>query len=95
MSAFALVLCVAAFACLALAMERHQETVFGASLTATASRILRCAGWCVLLIALWIVVAARGWALGLVGYSGCTSLAAGIAYGVLIILERRNRNLVN
>jgi hypothetical protein len=95
MSAFALVLCVAAFACLAMAMERHQEAVFGALFAAAASRILRYAGCCVLLIALWIVVAARGWALGLVGYSGCTSLAAGIVYGLLIVCERRNRNPAN
>jgi hypothetical protein len=88
---FALVMSVAAFACLAVAMERHQETVFGASLTHAASRILRCAGWCGLLIALWLVVQARGWALGLVHYSGITSIAAGIVYGFLIVCEQRNR----
>jgi hypothetical protein len=95
MSVLVWVLCVAAFACLAMAMERHQEMVLGASLTATASRILRCAGWCVLLIALWLAVAARGWALGLVCYSGFTSMAAGIVYGLLIVWDCRKRKPAN
>jgi hypothetical protein len=89
MPLLALVLCVPAFACLAMAMERHQETAFGAPLPAAKSRLLRCAGWCGLLAALWLAVAGKGWALGLVWYSGCTSLAAGIVYGLLIIYTRR------
>ena len=89
MPVFALMLCVSAFACLALAMERHQETLFGARSSAAASRALRCAGWCALLVALWLAVAGQGWALGLVWYSGCTSLGAGIVYGVLIVFAQR------
>lgn len=89
MALVALVPCVAAFMCLAMAMERHQETVFDGRLAAAVSRVLRCAGWCGLLIALWLAVAERGWALGLVWYSGCTSLAAGIVYALLIIMARR------
>ncbi|MCX5542712.1 DUF3325 domain-containing protein [Paraburkholderia sp. CNPSo 3076] len=45
-------------------MERHQETQFGARLPAALSRVLRCAGWCALLVALWLAVAGKGWALG-------------------------------
>ena len=86
---FALILCVPAFACLAVAMGRHQETLFGERLPAAVSRILRCAGWCMLLVALWLALAGNGWALGLVWYSGCTSLAAGIVYGVLIVCAQR------
>ena len=89
MPIFALVLCVPAFACLAMAMERHQETLLSARLPAVLSRVLRGAGWCMLLVALWLAVAGKGWALGLVWYSGCTSLAAGIVYGLLIVYAQR------
>ncbi|WP_028208088.1 DUF3325 domain-containing protein [Paraburkholderia nodosa] len=89
MPLFALILCVPAFACLATAMERHQETLFGARLPAALSRVLRGAGWCALLVALWLAVAGKGWALGLVWYDGCTSLAAGIVYGLLIVYAKR------
>ena len=89
MPVFALIVCVPAFACLAMAMERHQEALFGARLSATVSRVLRCVGWCALLIALWLAVAGKGWALGLVWYCGCTSFAAGAVYGLLIVCERR------
>lgn len=91
----ALVMSVAAFACLAMAMERHQETVFGSLLAVAASRALRWAGWCGLAIVLWLVVAARGWALGLVHYSGVTSIAAGVVYGLLIVCQRHNRKPAN
>ncbi|RAR58334.1 uncharacterized protein DUF3325 [Paraburkholderia unamae] len=89
MALAALLLCVPAFACLALAMERHQQTLFDAPLSAAATRALRGFGWCGLLAALWLAVSAKGWALGLVWYSGCTSLAAGIVYGLLIMCARR------
>ncbi|WP_322028360.1 DUF3325 domain-containing protein [Paraburkholderia sp. J76] len=89
MPMLALLVCVPAFACLAAAMERHQEMLLGARLSAAASRVLRCAGWCALLVALWLAVAGEGWALGLVWYSGCTSLAAGVVYGLLIVYSQR------
>ena len=84
----AFVLCVFAFACLAAAMDRHQQALFGAPLPATATRGLRGAGWGALLAALALIVADRGWALGLVDYSGSTSVAAGLVYGALILRER-------
>jgi len=83
-----LLLCVLAFACLALAMARHQAAVFGKDLTRAASRSLRGIGWGALLAALWLAIAARGWILGLVYYSGCASLAAGIVFCALIAHER-------
>jgi len=84
----ALLLCVFGFACLASAMERHQPALFGATLRRAASRGLRVAGWSALLIALALMVAAEGWALGLVDYAGSTSVAAGVVYGALIVRER-------
>jgi hypothetical protein len=85
----ALLLCVFAFACLALAMERHQHTVFGQALPRTQSRSLRATGWWALLAALSAGVGADGWALGLVYYSGCASVAAGVVYGALIAFDAR------
>jgi hypothetical protein len=83
-----LLLCVGAFACLAIAMARHQETLLGRALPVSQSRCLRGAGWCALGIALALSVAGQGWGLGLVAFSGTTSVAAGIVYGALIVWER-------
>ncbi len=90
MDLLAFLLCIGAFGALALAMERHQQAIFGVSLPRSRTRLLRAAGWLGLVLALWILVAHRGWALGLVHYSGQTSLAAGLVYGALIWRERRH-----
>lgn len=84
------VCCLAGFACLAMAMERHQSDRLGHALTARATRGLRAAGWAALLVALWLSVDRQGWILGLVGYSGHTSVAAGLVFGTLVVLERRS-----
>ncbi|ALM86206.1 DUF3325 domain-containing protein [Bordetella sp. N] len=86
--ALTLLISLAAFACLALAMARHQEDVFGHELTPRVTRILSVAGWAGLLLALWVIVGRQGWGLGLVSYSGCTSLAAGIVCLTLIARDR-------
>lgn len=88
MRLLALLLCVGAFSCLAMAMARHQETLLGQAFPAAQSRCLRGAGWCALAIALALVVAGQGWALGLVAFSGCTSVAAGTVYGALVAWAR-------
>ena len=85
----ALVVCVVAFGCLAGAMERHQRTLFGRALAGARARGLRAAGWGALVAALGLVVADQGWALGLVAYSGITSVAAGVVHGALVVRERR------
>lgn len=90
MPIFVLPLCVLAFACLALAMPRHQTAVFGHPLSPSGARALRGGGWLGLLAALALQVGARGWALGLVYYSGWTSVAAGIVYCALIVRGRSN-----
>jgi hypothetical protein len=83
-----LLICILAFAALALGMARHQEAVFGRELQASTARTLRSAGWCGLALALAIIVARQGWGLGLVSYSGHTSLAAGLVYVALVIRGR-------
>ena len=85
----AVVLCVSAFTSLALAMARQQKAVLGHSLSPNATRGLRAAGWGALALALWVAIRGQGWALGLVSYSGHTSVAAGVVYGALILNGRR------
>lgn len=84
-----LLLCTLGFAALALAMERHQEDLFGHALASTATRWLRVTGWAALGLALVVIVKAQGWSVGLVSYSGHTSLGAGLVFGALVVVERR------
>lgn len=84
-------LCIIAFACLALAMERHQAALFTRRLSPTQTRALRLAGWSALVSTAWIVIAAQGWALGLVVFCGLMSVSAGLVYGAMIVYERVRR----
>lgn len=84
-----LLCCLAGFLALALATARQQEAIFGRPLPARETRAYRQAGWAALAVALLIIVACQGWGLGLVSYSGHTSLAAGLVYLGLIARERR------
>ena len=81
-------LSLAAFAALALAMERHQDDLFGRPLPARRTRALRVAGWAALLLALTVAVCSEGWGLGLVTLSGHTSLCAAIVCVALILRQR-------
>lgn len=80
-----LLLCLTGFTALACAMQRQQDELFGRQLPGTVTRALRWAGTCALAAALGATLMHHGWGLGLVMYSGHTSLAAGMVYGVLII----------
>lgn len=83
------VLCLAGFAALALATDRAQRTTLGRELPPPTARGLRAVGWVLLLLALWRTVAAMGWGIGLVAYSGHTSAAAGVVFLALIAWGRR------
>ena len=85
----AFVLCLPGFAALALAMERHQEDLFGHAFAPSLTRRLRVAGWGALLLALGVLVGAQGWGLGLVSFSGHTSLAAGLVFVAVLLQGRR------
>ncbi|MBV7486277.1 DUF3325 domain-containing protein [Bordetella sp. BOR01] len=78
-----------AFGALALAMERHQEDFFERPLSPTTTRWLRLTGWLALVLALLAAILGQGWALGLVSYSGHTSLAAGLVFATLLVWQRR------
>ena len=91
MHLFAASLCIAGFAALAAATERQQHALLARDLPRVKSRALRIAGAILLLVALAVLIANEGWAMGLVMYSGHTSLGAGCVYFALIWLARRGR----
>lgn len=78
------VLCLAGFAALALATTRQQREIVGRPLRPSTRYVLRAAGTCALLTALGLLIAWNGWSLGLVMFSGHTSLAAALLYCSLI-----------
>ncbi|WP_028605880.1 DUF3325 family protein [Ottowia thiooxydans] len=82
-------LCLPAFAALAMATDRAQDDVLGHALPAAITRNLRIVGWALLVAALWAAVATMGWALGLVAYSGHTSAAAAAVFIILLLRNRR------
>lgn len=74
---------VAAFACLALSMNRYGRQA-GLSLKYRNHRIwLRCAGWALLTINLLVAVNTAGWGFGLVSLLGVLSIAALMVVGLL------------
>lgn len=89
MHALSLLLCVAAFAALAMATDRAQSDLLGRALPASTSRTWRSVGGLLLLASLALVVSAQGWGLGLVSYSGHTSVAAGVVFVALLVHRRR------
>ena len=88
--ALALALCLAGFGALALATRRPQHEILRKSLPRRSVTALRLAGSSALLIGLTVLVAAQGWALGLVMFSGHTTLAAALVYVALIVFGRRS-----
>jgi hypothetical protein len=82
LAAFAL--CLAGFTALAFASRRQQRDIVGKALRTTTTYALRVAGACTLLLALGFLVAEKGWSIGLVIFSGQTSIAAGIVLCALI-----------
>ena len=81
-------LCLAGFAALALAVQRQQREMLGRSLRPPVVVGLRVAAVAALLLALGILVTATGWGLGLVIFSGHTTLAAGTIYCALLVYAR-------
>ena len=80
----AFLLCLAGFMALALATRRQQRDIIGQSLRRPMTYALRTAGTIALLSALGLLVAWQGWGLGLVMFSGHTSLNAGLVYCLLV-----------
>ncbi|WP_049456138.1 DUF3325 domain-containing protein [Stenotrophomonas maltophilia] len=77
MSVIALLLAAAAFACLAMAMERHHRDVTGHAPAAARRRVLRLLGATAMLASLAASIAAWGAAQGFVGWCGVLAAGAG------------------
>ncbi|MES2531401.1 MAG: DUF3325 domain-containing protein [Pseudomonadota bacterium] len=83
-----LLLCVVGFACLALAMERHQEDLWDEPLAPAVTRVLRRAGWTLLAASLAFALVQPQSAVGLVAWFGWLSAAAGIVFVGLLLAQR-------
>ena len=81
-------LALAAFACLALAMDRHQEDLFGRQLPPARTRHLRMAGWTLLVLSLGAALQVAPWSLGLVSWFGHIAAAAAIVLLSMVARER-------
>jgi len=90
----AFVLCVAGFTALAFGVRRQQRDIIGGSLPPAATYGLRAVGAGALLAAIGTLIAGYGWNLGLVMFSGHTSIAAGIVLcGLIGYLRTRPRKI--
>lgn len=83
-----LLLSVLAFACLALAMERHQEDLFAGRLSSGVTKTLRTAGWVLLCGSLAAALRQPLWSVGLVAWFGCLSAGAGVVFMALMLAAR-------
>jgi|SRR5690606_40466283 len=89
MHASAFILCLLGFAALGGATERQQYDLFRRKLSLSATWALRFAGVLALLLAMGALVTRQSWGLGLVMFSGYTSLAAGAIYCGFILHARK------
>lgn len=87
--AFVFSLCLLAFTCLALSMERHQEDLWGRCAAVRTTRALRAVGWAALLAALTLAIGQQGWGFGLVNLFGHSSASAALVLLALVALVRR------
>ncbi|CCP16741.1 DUF3325 domain-containing protein [Stenotrophomonas maltophilia] len=84
-------LSLAAFGCLALAMERHQRDVLRRVLSAQATEKLRAVGWALLVFSAVFAMRGMGVGFGLAALSGHTSVAAGVVVVAMVAHGRRDR----
>ncbi|HDS1578010.1 DUF3325 domain-containing protein [Stenotrophomonas maltophilia] len=85
------VLSLAAFACLALAMERHQRDILGRALPAQSTQQLRALGWALLVFSTVFALRGLGVGSGLAALSAHTSVAAGVVVLAMVAHGRWNR----
>lgn len=83
-----LMLSVLSFGCLAMAVERQQEDVFGRRLAAGVTKVLWWAGWLLLVVSLVLALREPLSAVGAVAWFGCISAAAGLVFLSLVMMSR-------
>lgn len=76
-------LCYAGFSALCLAMDRHHQDLLGAKPGRRRQRVLRLAGVLLLAVALGLMIASSGWAMGLVRALGLAMASAGVLVALL------------
>ncbi|RCW68628.1 DUF3325 domain-containing protein [Pseudorhodoferax soli] len=74
---------LAAFSALSLAMDRHQEQVFGRELSPGRSRTWRWLGWLLVCASLVPCVREGSWSLGIALWAGALT-CAGMTLGLLL-----------
>lgn len=72
----ALLMCYAGFVALCLSTDRHHGELLHSKPSPPRRRVLRVAGWLLLVLSVWPAVAASGWAQGLVEWSAVLMLSA-------------------
>lgn len=87
-------LCLAGCGALAMATRRQQRDIMGRSLRLTTTYLLRAFGACALLAALGLLVTSQGWGLGLVMFSGHSSIIAAVVYCALVAYGRIQSRLL-
>ena len=77
MTAFlgSLLLAYSSMLALCQGLERHYKQVWGRAPTLGLRRVLRLAGWLLLVASLWASAQAWGWAMGPIGWLGLLSLS--------------------
>ena len=83
-----LALCVLGFACLALAMDRHQNDLFDRALGPALTKTLRTAGWVLLFGSLFMALRQPLWSISLVAWFGYLSAGAGVVFLALVLMGR-------
>lgn len=76
-------LCYAGFSALCLAMDRHHQDLLGARPHRRRKWVFRVAGVLLLSLALGLMIAASGWAMGLVRAVGLAMASAGVLVALL------------
>ncbi|THU01934.1 DUF3325 domain-containing protein [Lampropedia puyangensis] len=77
-----------AFACLAVAMPRHQADLFGCEWPRSRSWAWRALGWLGVLASGWGAIHFLGWGFGMAAWCGHASLAAGVVLVALALQVR-------
>lgn len=85
---FLFLLCTLAFFCLAMAMERQQETWLGHIRTRAYAVGMRCVGVLSLAVVLVLLISAKGAGVALVIFSGYITLGAAFVFVLLLAVDR-------
>lgn len=86
-----MLLCLVAFAALALSLPRHHRDVLGTMPSARRQQNLRIVGWCFLIASALPLVSGAGGAIGLTSWFGAASLSGLM---VMVLLTYRPRAIV-